>query len=84
MGFTARARALLPAALLLAGCVTQEHRAVIESREAYARCVEAHSASYGECEALHERQLAEQRRYEENARRAWGCDPAREECPTPR
>jgi hypothetical protein len=55
-----------------------------ETEAEYRRCVEAHSESYGECRALREQMLAEQQRYEENARRRWACDPASDECPTPR
>jgi hypothetical protein len=75
------------AALLLCaslGCVTRERDDAAAARQAYAQCVAAHSATAPECVALRERQLAAQRRYQENAKRAWSCDPAQEQCPTPR
>ena len=67
-----------------AGCVGQDLASMSAAEEEYERCVEAHSETHPECEALREQVIAEQRRYEQNARRAWACDPASEECPTPR
>jgi hypothetical protein len=64
--------------------VSQERRDAAAARQAVERCVAEHSESAPECVALRERQLAAQRRYQENAKRAWGCDPAQEQCPTPR
>jgi len=73
--------ALVPAA---GGCVATEHGEVAAAREAWAACVAAKSESHADCRALQERLRATERRYEEHSRRAWGCDPAQEECPTPR
>ena len=75
--------ATLPALALFA-CVTLEHREVSETRDAYSRCVAEHSESHPDCVALQERLDVAERRYQENARRAWSCDPAQESCPTPR
>jgi len=71
-------------ALGLLACVTQEHREVTAAQDAYTRCIAEHSESHPDCVALRERLLAAERRYEENSRRAWACDPAQENCPTPR
>ena len=70
--------------LALLGCVAQEHRAMVAAQEAYAQCVREHSEAHPDCKVLKQHQLVEQRRYEQNARRAWSCDPAQEECPTRR
>ena len=75
------------AALLLlacAGCVHRERRDAVAAREAYTSCVAQHSEQAPECIALQERARAAQQRYQENAKRAWSCDPAQEQCPTPR
>ncbi len=80
-------RTLCVALLLVAGsfaCVAQERRDVSDAQDAYRRCVAKHSESYPDCVALKERLMATQRRYDENSRRAWACDPAQEQCPTPR
>jgi len=71
-------------ALDFLACVTQEHSEVSAAQEAYRRCVAEHSELHPDCVALRERLLAAERRYEENSRRAWACDPAQENCPTPR
>lgn len=71
-------------ALVILACVTQEHQEVSAAREAYARCVAEYSESHPECAALRERLHTAERRYQENSRRAWACDPAQESCPTPR
>jgi len=71
-------------AAALVGCVTQQHDDVTRARAAYDRCVADSSAAHPDCVALHERLLAAQRRYAEDSRRAWACDPAQEQCPTPR
>ena len=79
-----RRAALWLAAVAAAGCVSQQHDAVLAAREVYAQCVEANTQDVGECDALRERLLAAQQRYEADARDAWGCDPASSDCPTPR
>ena len=79
-----RGVAVLLAAAVALGCVTQEREDVARAREAYAQCVEDHSATERECAVLRERLLAAQQRYETSARQAWSCDPRAEECPTPR
>ena len=66
------------------GCASHEHRAVVAAREAYAQCVAEHSETHPDCEVLRQQHLTVQRRYEENSRRAWDCDPLQEECPTSR
>lgn len=75
------------ACLLLVGllaCVSRERSEVLDAREAYARCVEEHSARHPDCLALQERVRSTEERYRKNAERAWGCDPAHPDCPTPR
>jgi len=71
-------------ALGLLACVTQERQQVAAAEQAYEQCAAEHFASHPDCVALHERLLTAQRRYEESSRRAWSCDPAQEQCPTPR
>jgi hypothetical protein len=75
-----RAGALL-LALAATGCVTQQRDDVTRARQAYALCVDEHPASHAECEALRDRLLAAQQRYEADAQRAWGCDPSSPDCP---
>ena len=75
--------AWLPALGLLA-CVAMEHRGVSSVQKAHASCVQEHSESHPDCVALEERLHAAERRYQENSRRAWSCDPAQEDCPTRR
>jgi hypothetical protein len=81
----ARGRRLLAAIpLALFACVAQEQAQAAAAQKAYGDCVAQHSKAYPDCVALEERALAAQRRYQENSRRAWACDPAQEQCPTPR
>ena len=54
------------------------------AQDAYDDCVLEVSASHPDCEALRISLLEAQRRYQENARRAWGCNAKEEECPVPR
>jgi hypothetical protein len=80
-------RALLVAsfaALGLAACVSSEQEHAAAAEKAYRECVARHPRSSPECASLEERMLAAQRRYQESSRRAWACDPAQEQCPTPR
>lgn len=71
----------LPLLLLLAGCVHQERSAVSAAQAAHDRCVLENGASHPECEVRKARVRAAQERYEEGARRAWGCDTSRGSCP---
>ncbi len=71
-------------ALLSIGCVGRELRDMDAEREAYDACVFERSADHPACQASKRRLLEAQRRYEENSRRAWSCDPQTEECPTKR
>jgi hypothetical protein len=73
-----------PLALIFAACVTVQRRDAETAREAYAACVARQSEDAPECIALQQRALAAQQRYQDDAKRAWGCDPAQEQCPTPR
>ncbi len=82
MHFILAGAALLTMASL--SCVSREHNEVKLAREAYDQCVAEHSASYPGCVSLRDRLLDAQRRYRDSSRRAWGCDPAQEQCPTPR
>jgi hypothetical protein len=75
---------VLPVALAVFGCVSGELRSVETAREAYEDCVLEFSESDPDCKALRISLLETQRRYQENSRRAWGCNPKEEECPVPR
>ena len=68
------------AAFASSACVMPEHGEVVAAREAWETCVEAESEAHDDCRLLQERLRIVQRRYEERARSAWGCDPAREAC----
>jgi len=76
------APALALAAALGLACVAGEQQRLNDAREAWERCLERDAP--GGCEAERARYQAASREYEERARSAWGCDPAQEECPTPR
>ena len=65
-------------------CVANERRNAMKARDAYRACLEEHPGSPGACDGLKARYEAEVRIYEERSHRAWACDPAQEECPTPR
>jgi hypothetical protein len=77
-----RAAATGIALLGVAACASDAHGRANAARADYERCVAA--ASEGECRAERERMLAAERAYQETAQRAWGCDPAQPDCPTPR
>jgi len=70
--------------LLLLGCVSAEHAEVEEAQREKERCVATRGESHPTCRALAERLKAAQKTYEARSRQAWGCDPAQEQCPTPR
>ena len=67
-----------------AACVSNELDAVDRTGAAYQACEMEKTASDPECEALRRDHVDAQRRYEENARRAWGCGLNEADCPTPR
>ena len=69
---------------LALGCLTGELRSMDSARAEYEACVSEYSAEDPECERLHARLLDAQRRYEQNSRGAWTCDPMSEDCPTRR
>jgi hypothetical protein len=73
---------VLGALMLTLGCVTAARDDAAEARARYAQCV----AASGEpaCRAERERALAAERTYQEQAMRAWGCDPAQADCPPAR
>lgn len=78
-------RTLVGVALLTAGafaCVGAARDAAAEARARYERCVAA--AGERACRAEKERALAAERTYQEQAQRAWGCDPSQPDCPTRR
>jgi hypothetical protein len=81
---TARLACAALLALACSACVTEQRRSADAAREAHAACVAQQSEDAPECVALQERALAAQQRYQDDAKRAWGCDPAQEPCPTPR
>jgi len=70
--------------LSLLGCASHAYRAMVAARDAHTQCIAEHFESHPDCEVLKEHYLTAQRRYEQDSRRAWSCDPAREECPPPR
>lgn len=67
-----------------AACVTREHRELREAREAHRRCVAEQGEAAPRCVDLQAQLDSASQRYENSSRRAWACDPAQEECPTPR
>jgi len=71
-------------ACLTVGCVTGELRSMEAAQAEYEACVAEFSAEDPDCRALHVSLLEAQRRYENNSRRAWSCDPMSEDCPTRR
>jgi hypothetical protein len=68
----------------LLACVMQERRDVSDAQDAYDRCVAKHSESDPECVGLKDHLLSTQRRYDENSRGAWTCDPVHQQCPPAR
>jgi hypothetical protein len=76
--------ASLATMITVSGCVSKEHKEVVAAREAYHPCVDAHSADHPDCKALQATLEGVSRTYEYRAQRAWSCDPAQAECPTPR
>ena len=78
------ANALVPVLGCVLGCVAAEHREVEAAVLEKERCVSSLSASHPNCLKLAERVKSAQQLYEVRARQAWGCDPAQEQCPTPR
>jgi hypothetical protein len=71
-------------AYIALGCVSNELHSVKAARTEYENCVAEYSASHRNCETLREVLIEDQRRYEDNSRRTWSCDPQLDECPTPR
>ena len=76
------ALAAMTAALLALGCVSGARSDMLEARARYRQCATA--TSEAQCRAEEERMLAAERTYQESAQRAWGCDPAQQDCPTKR
>ncbi len=76
------ALAIALAALLALACVSDARDDMAEARTRYEQCVTA--TSEAKCSAEKERMLATERAYQENAQRAWGCDPAQPDCPPKR
>ena len=66
------------------GCVSAEHAEVEAAKQEKARCVATQGETHPECRALDARIKAAQETYEVRSRQAWGCDPALQQCPTPR
>ncbi len=66
------------------GCVAQQLAGVEQAEAAYERCVAERGEADPECDVLEEKKKVEQRRYEGDAKRRWGCDPLREDCPAVR
>ena len=74
--------AALAASGLSLACVSDARHDMTEARARYEQCVSTASAS--KCRAEKERMLATERTYQESAQRAWGCDPAQQDCPPKR
>jgi hypothetical protein len=68
----------------LSACVTQERRDAAAAREAWEDCRRQPPAGDASCDALAAQYQTELDRYFEASKRAWSCDPAHPECPTPR
>ncbi len=66
------------------GCVSAEHAEVEAAKQEKARCVATQGETHPECRDLDARIKAAQETYEARSRQAWGCDPALQQCPTPR
>jgi hypothetical protein len=64
---------------LVGGCASAARDDVAAARARYEQCVAA--ASERECGAEKERLLAAERAYQEQAQRAWGCNPTHSDCP---
>ena len=79
-----RAVALGIAALALFGCVAQQKSDLAAARDAYDECLAAHAGDERPCAPLQERLRAAQKRYEDDAQRAWGCVPDHGDCPSHR
>jgi len=75
---------LLLAMTCASGCVNAEHARVKAAQQEKARCVATQGEDHPDCRALDARIKAAQEAYESRSRQAWGCDPALQECPTPR
>jgi hypothetical protein len=80
----AGAIAIAAASALPAGCVFREQSEARRARDAYRACLGRHAGDTSQCDPEWQRYLAAVERYEETSRRAWGCDPVQEECPTRR
>ena len=65
-------------------CLMAERREVMAAKADLERCQIEKSQADPECLEIAERLKTSQQNYEARARQAWGCDPAQEECPTPR
>lgn len=75
-----RVRCVLLVAAVLAtalGCMTHQRDEMVEAREAYHDCVREHPESHERaCAELQAEAVTRQQRYEDDARRRWGChDP---------
>jgi hypothetical protein len=70
--------------LAFGGCVAQQQSDLAAARDAYDQCLAAHAGNERECAAFHDRLIAAQKRYENDAQRAWGCVPEHGDCPSHR
>lgn len=75
---------LLALATTLPACVNREKRDVEAAREALETCEAEFGPGHERCEEARLRLLDAQARYDQQARRAWSCDPTQDLCPTPR
>ncbi len=56
------------------GCLTRQRDEMVEAREAYQRCVRENPEDHErKCAALEAESITRQERYEQDARRSWGC-----------
>ncbi len=70
--------------LVIGGCVAGPHAELEEARDAYRECRSKHADDASACASERQAYETAAERYERLSRQAWGCDPAQEDCPTPR
>ena len=77
-----RVMAICLVGIFALGCVSAELRSMTTARADYEACLAEHGERHPDCRALRAVLLTEEQRYEDNARRAWVCDPITAECPS--
>lgn len=86
VGIVWQALAIALAIALASGCAISSWQALRESEAALAQCEATHGEGATECALEREAMLRDQERFEEEGRRAWGCEAGGPDgdCPTPR